>query len=426
MRIINNLEQAQKLFLGKNRRSDNKHKDDSISETVQKILDQVFTQGDVALINLSKKYDGILLEQIEISHSLINQSIKSLNDEVKNSINLAYDRILHFHKQSTYKSWFNKKEGYGENFTPIEKVGIYIPTNLASTVLMTTLPAKVAGVREIYITTPPNDAGIPSPEILYAAKLTGVTNVFSIGGSQAIAALAFGTETIPKVDLICGPGNSYVTEAKRQVFGTVGIDGIYGPTETLLLADHSANPTLCAADLIAQAEHDYEAKPILITTSSKLAENVKKEIYIRLSSLPRADIAKTSMENNGAIIVVENNEQMINFSNLFAPEHVSLLTKNPENLLEKIHNAGAIFMGDFSHEVLGDYIAGPSHVMPTGGAAKFSSGVSTRTFMKSSPIINLSQSTVNKISHSASVISKSEGLHGHSNAAEIRLDIQKF
>ena len=426
MRIINNLDQAQKLFLGKNRRSDNKHKDESVSETVQKILDQVFTQGDLALINLSEKYDGILLEQIEISESLIEQSIKTLNNEIKNSINFAYDRILHFHKQSTYKSWFNKNEGYGEKYTPIEKVGVYIPSNLVSTVLMTTVPAKVAGVREIYITSPPSDSGIPSPEILYAAKLTGVTNVYSIGGSQAIAALAFGTETIPKVDLICGPGNSYVTEAKKQVFGTVGIDGIYGPTETLLLADHSANPTLCAADLIAQAEHDYEAKPILITTSSKLAEDVKKEIYIRLSSLPRADIAKKSIENNGAIIVVENNEQMINFSNLFAPEHVSLLTKKPEDLLDKIHNAGAIFMGDFSHEVLGDYIAGPSHVMPTGGAAKFSSGISTRTFMKSSPIINLSQSTVNQISHSASVISKSEGLHGHSNAAEIRLDIQKF
>ena len=199
---------------------------------------------------------------------------------------------------------------------------------------MTVIPAKIAGVKDIYITTPPNDSGIPNSEILYASKLTGVTNVFPIGGSQAIAALAFGTETIPKVDLICGPGNTYVTEAKRQVFGTVGIDGIYGPTETLIIADHSANPTLCAADLIAQAEHDYEARPILITTSPKLAENIKKEIYIRLSNLPREEIAKKSIENNGAIIIVDDNEQMINFSNSFAPEHVSLVTQNPEDILD--------------------------------------------------------------------------------------------
>ncbi len=426
MRIINNLDHAQKLFLGKNRRSQNKHKDKSISETVQTILNQVFSQGDTALINLSKKYDGISLEQINIPQSLIDESIKSLNDEIKNAIKFSFDRISQFHEQNTYKSWFNKEEGYGENFTAIEKVGVYIPTNLVSTVLMTVIPAKIAGVKDIYITTPPNDSGIPNSEILYASKLTGVTNVFPIGGSQAIAALAFGTETIPKVDLICGPGNTYVTEAKRQVFGTVGIDGIYGPTETLIIADHSANPTLCAADLIAQAEHDYEARPILITTSPKLAENIKKEIYIRLSNLPREEIAKKSIENNGAIIIVDDNEQMINFSNSFAPEHVSLVTQNPEDVLDKIQNAGAIFMGEFSHEVLGDYIAGPSHVMPTGGAARFSSGISTRTFMKSSPVINLSQSTVNQISHSASVLSKSEGLHGHSNAAEIRLDIEKF
>lgn len=425
MRIISNLDQAHKLFLGQNRRSNSDQQNESVFNSVKNILHQVSIQGDKALIHFTKTFDGISLNQIEISKSVIQQSIQSLDDVTKNAIISSSQRVHKFHKQFMYNSWFNKDEGYGENFTPIEKVGIYIPSNLVSTVLMTVIPAKVAGVKEIYISTPPNAQSLPSPEILFASQLTSVTKVFTIGGSQAIGAFAYGTETIPKVDLICGPGNSFVTEAKKQVFGLVGIDGIYGPTETLLLADHSANPTLCAADLIAQAEHDYQAKPILITTSTKLAEDVKKEIYIRLVNLPRSTIAQSSIENNGGIIVVQNNDQMVDFANLFAPEHVSLITKNPQELLTKIHNAGAIFMGKFSHEVLGDYVAGPSHVMPTGGAAKYSSGISTRTFLKSSPIINLSQSTAKSISHSASVISQSEGLHGHSNAAEIRLDIEK-
>jgi len=425
LRIIRNLDRAQKLFLGQNRRSNSDQENESLFNSVKNILHQVSNQGDKALIHFTKTYDGVSLDQIEISKSLIQRSIQSLDDVTKNAIILSSQRVHKFHKQFMYSSWFNKDEGYGENFTPIEKVGIYIPSNLVSTVLMTVIPAKIAGVKEIYISTPPNAQGFPSPEILFASQLTGVSNVFTIGGSQAIAAFAFGTETIPKVDLICGPGNSFVTEAKKQVFGLVGIDGIYGPTETLILADHSANATLCAADLIAQAEHAYEAKPILITTSIKLAEDVKKEIYIRLVNLPRSRIAQSSIENNGGIIVVQNNDEMIDFTNLFAPEHVSLITKNPQELLTKIHNAGAIFMGEFSHEVLGDYVAGPSHVMPTGGAAKYSSGISTRTFLKSSPIINLSIPTVKNISHSASIISQSEGLHGHSNAAEIRLDIEK-
>ena len=423
MRIITNISEAKNLFLGKNRTSYNKQKQLTLQETVKNIIDQVITEGDIALINLTKKYDQVKLENIKISESIIKQSISNLDDEIKYSIQFSYDRILNFHKKSTSKSWYDENEGYGENFTPIENVGVYIPSNLLSTVLMTVIPAKVVGVNNIFVTTPPNKSGLPSSEILYACELTGVTNIYVLGGTQAIAALAFGTETVPKVDFICGPGNSFVTEAKRQVFGHVGIDGIFGPTETLILADDSANPTLCAADLLAQAEHDTEAKPLIITTSTNLANQVKEEIYLRINNLPRYKIAKSSIENNGAIIVVNNIKEMFDFCNEFGPEHVSIVIENPQDSIHKIQNAGAIFIGDYSHEVLGDYIAGPSHVMPTGGAAKFSSGINTRTFLKSSPVINLSKSTVQKISHSASIISNAEGLHAHANAAEIRLDL---
>ena len=314
-------------------------------------------------------------------------------------------------------------EGYGQVVNAVERVGAYVPGGTArypSTILMTTIPARVAGVDEVVVCTPAGNDGAPSPVVLVAADVAGADRVYGIGGAQAVAAMAYGTETVPKVDVICGPGNVFVTLAKKLVYGDVGIDGLYGPTETVVIADGSANPTLCAADLLAQAEHDELATPVLITTSEELAGAVVREIEVRLERLDRKSIAGEAIRGRGAIALVDDLDEAFELSNLFAPEHVSLVVSQPRSYLDRVRNAGAVFLGEFSHEVLGDYVAGPSHVMPTGGTARFGSGIGVHSFVKISPVVAVDEAASQALSGAASLVARAEGLTAHAEAAEVR------
>ena len=396
---------------------------ESSKNAVESILSQVRSLGDTALRKLTLDFEGINITDLEVPRSEFTAAYDRVPKEVVNSLEIAADRIRRFHSSSLPKNWMDDCEGYGEIFNPVRRVGVYIPggnASFPSTVLMTVIPARVAGVPEVIITTPSSDGNTPHPSVLVAADISGVDRVFQVGGAQAIAAMAFGTDTIPRVDLICGPGGLHTTLAKKSVFGTVGIDGLYGPTETVLIADETANPTLCAADLVAQAEHDALATPVLITTSKQLAVSAQKEAKLRASLLPRSVIAMKSLNDRGIVAVVDNLDEAIELSNSFAPEHLCLLVRNPSNHLRKIENAGAIFLGEFSHEVLGDYIAGPSHVMPTGGTSKFGSGVGVHTFLKVSSVIFLDEKRAASLSKPASILARSEGFTGHAEAAEIR------
>ena len=305
-------------------------------------------------------------------------------------------------------------------------MGVYVPGGsapLPSTALMTAIPARVAGVDEIILCSPARNGGLPEPTTLAAAQIAGADRIFAIGGAQAVAAMAYGTETVPKVDMVCGPGNIFVTLAKKMVYGDVGIDGLYGPTETMIVADASANPTLCAADMLAQAEHDPLATPVLVCVSSALAERVVDEVEARLRRLSRESVARAAIEGRGTVAIVENLDEAIRIANRFAPEHLCLAVEDPWRWVGKIRNAGALFMGEFSHEVLGDYVAGPSHVMPTSGSARFNSGVGVHTFLKTIPVIAIDDAQSAALSESAAVIARAEGLTAHAEAAEIRREL---
>ena len=324
------------------------------------------------------------------------------------------------------RDWMDFSAGYGAMARPAERVGVYVPGGsapLPSTALMTAIPARVAGVSEIILCSPARDGGFPEPTTLAAARIAGVDKIFAIGGAQAVAAMAYGTETVPKADIVCGPGNIFVTLAKKLVYGDVGIDGLYGPTETMIVADDAANPTLCAADMLAQAEHDPLATPVLVCVSSALAERVADEVEARLGRLSRESVARAAIEGRGAIAIVENLDEAIDLANRFAPEHLCLAVEDPWRWVGKIRNAGALFMGEFSHEVLGDYVAGPSHVMPTSGTARFNSGVGVHTFLKTIPIIALDDAESAALSESAALIARAEGLTAHAEAAEIRREL---
>jgi histidinol dehydrogenase len=313
----------------------------------------------------------------------------------------------------------NSNSSLGENIIPVERALCYVPSGtapLVSTVVMTVVPAKIAGVKEVIVTSPAINNNV-SDEIVVAAKLAGADRIFLLGGAHSIFAFTYGTESVPRSDLICGPGNKYVTEANRQVFGKVGIDGLYGPTETLVIADKSNDAELCASDLIAQAEHDIEATPILITNSLDFSNKVEKEIYKQAESLPRKDIILKSFELNGLLFVVENMNQSIELANLISSEHVSILSEEIINKYNKIDNAGGIFLGDDSGEVFGDYIAGPSHVMPTGGSARFNSALNVRHFLKYQPFINLSKKEVLSVVDDVINLARFEKLEGHAQSA---------
>ena len=399
-----------------------------IGETVKNIITDVKINGDEALIKLTNKLDSndLILTEILVSNEEIELASKDISDELKQAIQLSHDRVTAYHKKQlpedlNYKDELGIELGFIWN--SVESAGVYVPGGTASypsSVIMNTVPAKVAGVENVIMVTPANGGKI-NPLVLYAAKISGVDKIFKIGGAQAIAALAYGTKTIDPVNLIVGPGNAYVAEAKKMVYGDVGIDMVAGPSEILVIADKNQDARNIAADLISQAEHDVSAQSIFITDDITLAENVELEIAEQLVSLPRKEIASKSWNDNGAIIIVENIDEAIKVSNRFAPEHLELMVVNARSHLKKIKNAGAVFLGSNTPEVIGDYIAGPSHVLPTSKSAKYSSGLSVFDFLKRTSIVECSQENLNQIGPAANEIAVNEGLFGHARSIIYRL-----
>ena len=439
MKKVIGLEQSLNV-LTKNRGIDLEGNSDSISkfskeifgvemtllEYVNQILAKVKADGDKGLYDLSLKIDGQKLDRITLDKTDLKKAYDRIPSALREALEFSATRINKFHERSIQSDWHDDLEGYGQKYVPVDSAAAYIPGGTAkypSTVLMTAIPAKVSGVQDIAITCPMPTNHSSYVSVLAAAYIANVDQVYCLGGAQAIAALAYGTESVSKVDFICGPGNIFVTLAKKLVYGEVGIDGLYGPTETVVIADAHAKPTLCAADLIAQAEHDPLARAILITTDLRTAEAIQDEIELRVSRIDRADIAKASIENQGVICVVSDLDEAFTLSNAFAPEHVSLAIENPKTFIPRITNAGMVFIGELSHEVLGDYGAGPSHVMPTAGTARFNSGLGTHSFLKVMPVVSIDSNNSYEIGNAASLIAREEGLTGHAEAAEIRFEL---
>ena len=398
-------------------------------QVVKIIVNDVRERKDLALIDWTCKIDKVSLTQFEETKEDFTKYIQRISPETRKTLEIAYTRIFAFHQSQPITSWMNSNLGglLGQIITPIEKIGIYIPGGnapLFSSVLMTAIPAVVAGTKEIIFVTPPDRNGNISNKILAACGLiqnSGIkTRVFKLGGAQAIAALAYGTSQVPKVDKIYGPGNIFVNLAKKLVFGSVGIDGIYGPTEAMIIADESAKPELIASDMLAQAEHDYLAISILLTHKQEMIERVKEELNRQLEKLERKTIIETSLKNKGGIIKTKSLEESIQIANEFAPEHLSLLIKNPLEFIPQIKNTGAIFAGDFSFEVLGDYVAGPSHVMPTSGSARFSSSLSVIDFVKAINLIYFNTLSSKMLWNHAERYSIEENLTAHANAVRQR------
>ena len=399
-------------------------------QAVSKILKDVRANGDSALQRWTKTLDTLDLKPAPVPKDLIQAALDSIPPVQREALKKAAARIEAFHRCQPVASWFTNQLGgtLGQIIRPIQRVGLYIPGGTAplpSTVLMSAIPARVAGVKEIVVVTPPNrllaEKNPPiNPAILAACTITGVDEVYPLGGAQAIGALAYGTETIRPVDKIFGPGNLFVTQAKRQVYGAVGIDGLAGPTETVVIADQFANPAWVAADLLAQAEHDILASAILLTPSQTLIEHVRAEYVRQIEQRDRADVILTSLEKRGGAVLTRDLEEAIQLANDYAPEHLALSVRDPWRWVEKVNNAGGIFLGEHSFEVLGDYLAGPSHVMPTVGSARFASPLSVFDFVKIISLVALDENTVQEISPWAARIAECEGLEAHQNAALIR------
>ncbi|WP_429888221.1 histidinol dehydrogenase [Gottfriedia acidiceleris] len=398
-----------------------------ITKSVEKILLNVKENGDEAVRQYSLIYDEVKLKSFEVSEDEFNEALEQTDENLINALIEAKKNIETYHEkqlQDGYK--INEKNSYVQQLiNPIERVGVYIPGGKAaypSTVLMNVIPAKIAGVNEIVIVTPPNKEGKIKPSILVAAKLAGVTKVLKIGGAQAIGALAYGTETIEKVDKIVGPGNIYVALAKKSVSGIVGIDMVAGPTEVVILADETANPRFIAADLMAQAEHDEMASSIVITNSEEFAQKIQQEIPNLLEEQPRKEIIKSSFENYGAIIVVKTIEEGIELVNKLAPEHLELMIKNPESIVHKVKNAGAIFLGDYTPEPVGDYFAGTNHTLPTSGTARFTSPLNVNDFQKKTSVVYYNKVALSEARKHIELIAEEEGLFGHGKAISIRFE----
>jgi histidinol dehydrogenase len=392
-------------------------------QAVEMILQSVEEDGDIAVKKWSSVLDNVTGQEIEVSKVELQKAWDELPSDLQRSLQVAQDRILDFHEKQPIHGWITSEMGgeQGQRFTPIERVGVYVPGGTAplpSSLLMSVIPAQVAGVKHISIATPPKAASV----ILAAAYLCQIDTVYQIGGAQAIGAMAFGTESVQKVDKIVGAGNLFVTLAKQQLYGVVGLDGLAGPTETVVIADHTADPRWVAADLLAQAEHDVQASAILLTPDSQLAERVKDEVSERLSELTRREIIQASLDNMGGIVITETIDQAAELADEYAPEHLCLAVRDPKTLMEKIQNAGGFFLGDHSFEVLGDYIAGPSHIMPTGGTARFASPLNVLDFLKLSSVIALDPETAISLSPTAANLARAEGLTAHAAAAEARLE----
>lgn len=399
-----------------------------VADIVTDIIENVKQNGDKALFEYAEKFDKAKLSSLEVTEEEIEEAFNKVEPKFIEIIKTAAQNIRNFHEKQVRNSFIiNEQEGIvtGQKVTPIEKVGLYVPGGTAaypSTVLMDSIPAKIAGCSEICIATPPSADGKVNPVILAAAKIAGVDRIFKMGGAQAIAALAYGTQTVPKVDKIVGPGNAFVAEAKRQVFGRVSIDMIAGPSEILVIADGKSNPKFVAADLLSQAEHDKMASAVLVTDSMELAVKVQAEIENQLKALPREEIASTSIDNNGKIIVADNIADVIDVSNEIAPEHLELCVDNPFDYLDKIKNAGSIFMGRYCPEALGDYYAGANHTLPTSGTARFSSPLSVDDFVKKSQYTYYTKDALKKVAEDVAFFAEKEGLTAHARSATIRFE----
>ena len=399
-----------------------------VSDIVTNIIADVRKNGDEALLAYAKKFDKADLTSLEVTQEEIDEAFQSVEPEFVQILRDAAVNIRAFHEKQVRQGFEIRQEDgvvIGQKITPVEKAGLYVPGGTAaypSTVLMDSIPAKIAGCKEICIATPPSSNGKINPVILAAAKIAGVDRIFKMGGAQAIAALAYGTETVPKVDKIVGPGNAFVAEAKRQVFGKVSIDMIAGPSEILVIADGKSNPAYVAADLLSQAEHDKMASAVLVTDSMILAQQVQAEIEKQLSVLPREEIARVSIENNGKIIVATNFEDVLAVANEIAPEHLELCVDNPFDYLDKIQNAGSIFMGRYCPEALGDYFAGPNHTLPTSGTARFSSPLSVDDFIKKTQFTYYTPEALEKVGRKVAYFANKEGLDAHARSATIRLE----
>lgn len=401
----------------------------NVGEAVSSIIAQVRRTGDAALKAYAKEFDGAELACLEVSKEEIDEAFDTVEPEFLDILREAAVNIRAFHEKQVRTSFvINEKDGVvmGQKVMPIEKVGIYVPGGTAaypSTVLMDSIPAKIAGCPQIVMATPPGKDGKINPVILAAAKIAGVDQIFKMGGAQAVAALAYGTESVPKVDKIVGPGNAYVAEAKKQVFGRVSIDMIAGPSEILVVADSMQNPAFVAADMLSQAEHDKMASAVLVTESKDFAKKVSDELERQIPLLPRKEIARASIDNNGKIIVAEDNLMLaIEIANEIAPEHLELAVVQPFDYLSRVKNAGSIFMGSNCPEALGDYFAGPNHTLPTSGTAKFSSPLSVDDFVKKSQFTYFTEDALKQVADKVAAFAEKEGLDGHARSVKIRFE----
>lgn len=412
-------------FLAKlGERSRNTNKD--VTETVSGIINNVMMNGDKAVREYTIKFDGKAPDAFEVPKEELTALTADCDPEFIATLKKAADNIRNFHERQKQQSWLTTKDNgviMGQRIRGLKRVGLYVPGGTAaypSSVLMNAIPAKIAGVSELIMVTPPGKDGKPNPDIMAAAAIAGVDRVFLMGGAQAVAALAYGTESVPKVDKIVGPGNIFVATAKKLLYGTVDIDMIAGPSEILVLADESANPKFLAADLMSQAEHDKLASAILITTSDKLAEDTTKEIYRQVEELSRKDIIEYSLDNYGVIIVCDTMERAIELANELAPEHLEVCCENPMEYVGKLDNAGSVFLGNYSPEPLGDYFAGPNHVLPTSGTARFFSPLSVDTFVKKSSFIYYTENALQNDSDDIIRFANTEGLTAHANSIIVR------
>lgn len=431
MRIVELTESTRKNVLNDLlKRSPNNYSE--YEETVNEILSNVKENGDQALFEYTLKFDKFQLtpENIQVTREEIQEAYARMDSELVEVIKRSAANIRAFHEKQLRNSWFDAREDgtiLGMKITPIGRVGVYVPGGKAaypSSVLMNVIPAKVAGVTDIIMTTPPGADGKVNPGTLVAADIAGVGTIYKVGGAQAIAAMAYGTQSIPKVDKITGPGNIFVALAKKAVYGYVSIDSIAGPSEILVLADETANPRYVAADLLSQAEHDELASAILITTSRELAEQVSEEVDGFVARLSRREIMEKSLENYGYILLAEDMEAAIQAANDIASEHLEILTKNPFDTMTRIKNAGAIFLGEYSSEPLGDYYAGPNHILPTNGTAKFFSPVNVDDFLKKTSIISYSREALQAVHEDIECFAESEGLTAHANSIRVRFEEQ--
>lgn len=400
----------------------------NFKKSVEKIIENVKINGDKALRGYTLDFDKVYLEDFKVSKEEIMEAYSEVDSDFTNILKESMKNIEQYHEKQKKTSYIYQKElgvYMGQRMIPVDSVGVYVPGGKASypsSVLMNIIPAKVAGVKNIVVVTPPNENGKVNKNILVAAQICGVDKIYKIGGAQAIAALAYGTETIESVSMIVGPGNSFVSEAKRQVYGDVGIDMVAGPSEILIIADDNSNPKYIAADLMSQSEHDELASAILLTTSKKLAVNINAEIALQINSLSRKTIIEKSLKNFGKIIICDSIKKCIELANLIAPEHLEILLKNPIEYLEEIKNVGSVFLGEYTPEPIGDYFGGTNHVLPTGGTAKFSSALSVDTFVKKSSFLYYSEKALIRDGEKIIKFANEEGLTAHANSIKVRLE----